>query len=278
MDMPRPSGGRRSIDQSRPVTEFVARDIDLGERAQWWRTPNNPPPALQGRIKELYFEIDESSSSRRGGRTSITKHVYVLFHDYSQTVITARYDRDDSTNAALEQRHEQPPPIPRQDQLEDFQVKYGADIYIGARSREGTVVGDGDPYTLINELFRLVPNALSPAGCRSYGALVYANLANASVQQNDEIRAGDILTFRNSKFQGHKGGLHHKYSMEVGKPDHVAVVVDWDGTKKKVRAYEQGRESKKVKMESFKIGDLRSGEVKVWRVVGRDWIGWGQGE
>jgi hypothetical protein len=266
------------MDQSRPVAEFVARDVDLGERFQWWKTPNTLPPVFQNRIKELYFEVEEPIPTRRGGRTTLTKYIYILFHDYSQTVVTARYDRDDPTNAALEQRHEQPPPLPRQDQLEAFQTKYGADIHNGARSCEGTVVGDGDPYSFTSELFRLVPNALKPAGYRSYGALVYANLANASVQQNDEIRAGDILTFRNSKFQGHKGGLHQKYSMEVGKPDHVAIVVDWDGTKKKVRAYEQGRESRKVKMESFKIGDLRSGEVKVWRVVGREWVGWGRGE
>lgn len=62
--------------------------------------------------------------------------------------------------------------------------------------------------------------------------------------------------------------------MEVGKPEHVAVVVDWDGTKKKIRAYEQGREKKKVTVEGYKMADLRSGECKVWRVVGREWVGW----
>ncbi|PWW74305.1 hypothetical protein C7212DRAFT_359026 [Tuber magnatum] len=277
MDSSRPVVGRRSMEQGRPVVEFIARDVDLGERSQWWMTPNTPPPAFQNRAKELHFEVEESTSTRRGGRTTVTRDVYVLFNDYSQTVVTARYDRDDPSNASLEQRHEQPPPNPRQDQLEEFQTKYGSNIYNGARSRENTVVGDGDPHTLIHELFKLVPNALSPAGHRSYGALVYANLANANTILNDEIRAGDILTFRNAKFQGHKGGLHQKYSMDVGKPDHVAIVVDWDGTKKKVRAYDQGRESRKVKIDSFKIGDLRSGEVKVWRVVGRDWVGWGQG-
>lgn len=68
--------------------------------------------------------------------------------------------------------------------------------------------------------------------------------------------------------------MHSKYSVEVGKTDHVGVVIEWDGTKKKVRAWEQGRESKKVKLESFKFGDLRSGEVKVWRVMARNWVGW----
>ena len=67
-----------------------------------------------------------------------------------------------------------------------------------------------------------------------------------------------------------------KYSIEVGKPgaDHVGVVEDWDGTKKKIRAWEQGRESRKVRLESFKLGDMRSGECKVWRVMGRGWVGW----
>ena len=73
--------------------------------------------------------------------------------------------------------------------------------------------------------------------------------------------------------------MHKGYSQEVGKPDHVAVVIDWDGTKKKIRAWEQvSRDEKgkkaKVKEEGFRVGDLRSGEVRVWRVMGREWVGW----
>ena len=127
---------------------------------------------------------------------------------------------------------------------------------------------------LVRDLMSALPDALLPVGVRAYGALVYANLANASVRQFDEIRPGDIVTFRNTKFQGHRGAMHTKYSIEVGKPDHVGVVIDWDGTKKKVRAWEQGRESKKVKAESFKFGDMKSGEVKVWRVMARSWVSW----
>jgi len=120
-------------------------------------------------------------------------------------------------------------------------------------------------------------NALAPVGTRAFGAPVYANLANASVQQYDEIRPGDIVSFRNAKFQGKHGGMmHQKYTTEAGKPDHVGIVIEWDGTKKKIRAIEQGRESKKAKVESFRLGDLRSGEVRVWRVVGREWVGWGE--
>ncbi|KAL8972276.1 MAG: hypothetical protein Q9183_000633, partial [Haloplaca sp. 2 TL-2023] len=139
---------------------------------------------------------------------------------------------------------------------------FGTRIAEGALSKKETVVGDGTPNALILDLMSSLPSALRPVGTRAYGALVYTNLANASVQQFDEIRAGDIITFRNAKFQGHRGAMHAKYSAEIGKPDHVGVVVDWDGTKKKIRAWEQGRENRKVRAEGFKLGDLRSGEVK----------------
>ena len=266
---------RRSTDAPRPSGEhgFIASDIDLDQGSQWWRQPNAPPPILQNR-RDIIYEIEDTSTTRRGGRQAVTRVVYVLYMDYSQTIVTALFESRDPTEVALEQHHEPPPPRLRQDQLEDAHAQFGALIAEQANSKNNTVVRDGQSQGLILELLSSHPDALLPVGIRAYGALVYANLANASVQQYDEIRPGDIVTFRNAKFQGHRGPMHSKYSVEVGKPDHVGVVVDWDGTKKKVRAWEQGRESKKVKMESVTLGDMRSGEAKVWRVMSRQWVGW----
>ena len=266
---------RRSTDASRPSGEqgFIAGDVDLGHNSQWWARPDTPPPIFQNR-RDLIFETEETSTTRRGGKLAVTKMVYVLFMDYSQTVVTAQFEARDPVNASLEQRHEPPPQSMRQDQLENAHTRFGSRIAEAANAKRETVVGDGTPHTLVLDLLSALPEALPPVGVRAYGANVYANLANASVRQFDEIRPGDIVTFRNAKFQGHRGPMHSKYSMDVGKPDHVAVVIDWDGTKKKVRAWEQGRESKKIKPESFKFGDLRSGEVKVWRVMARNWVGW----
>ena len=266
---------RRSTDTSRPSGElgFIAGDVDLSHDSQWWARPNNPPPVFQNR-RDLILETEETSTTRRGGKQAITKMVYVLFMDYSQTVVTAQFEARDPVHASLEQRHEPPPQSLRQDQLENAHTRFGSRIAEAASAKKETVVGDGTPHALVLDLLSALPEALPPVGVRAYGANVYANLANASVRQFDEIRPGDIVTFRNAKFQGHRGPMHSKYSIEVGKPDHVGVVIDWDGTKKKVRAWEQGRESKKIKAESFKFGDLRSGEVKVWRVMARNWVGW----
>ncbi|KAL9001489.1 MAG: hypothetical protein Q9169_000064 [Polycauliona sp. 2 TL-2023] len=269
------TSGRRSMETPRVSSDhgFIAGDIELDPGVQWWTQPNMPPPVLQNR-RDVIYETEDSTTTRRGGRQAITRNVYALYMDYSQTIIAAHFEARDPSEASLEQHHEPPPPRLRQDQLEDAHGRFGTRIAEGAISKKDTVVGDGSPNGLILDLMASLPDALRPVGSRAYGSLVYANLANASVQQFDEIRAGDIVTFRNTKFQGHRGPMHSKYSGEIGKPDHVAVVVDWDGTKKKVRAWEQGRESKKVKLESFKLGDMKSGEVKVWRVMARQWVGW----
>ncbi|KAF2395803.1 hypothetical protein EJ06DRAFT_517600 [Trichodelitschia bisporula] len=266
---------RMSSDVGRAPTDtgYIAHDVDLARSSLWWTQPNTPPPVFSGR-KDVLFEMEESTSSKRGGKTTIAKDVYVLFQDYSQTVISVRYDARNPSDATLDQRHEPPPPKARQDQLEAAHEQYGSRIAEDVQKLHNTVVGDGTPQALITELLKPLSTALSPVGTRAYGALVYANMGNASVQQWDEIRAGDIISFRNAKFQGKHGTMHAKYTAEVGKPDHVGVVAEWDGTKKKVRAWDQGRESRKVKSEGFRLGDLRSGEVRVWRVVGRGWVGW----
>ena len=253
---------------------FIAGDIDLGQDNRWWTEPNSVPPVLRNR-RDLIYECEETSTTKRGGKQAVTKTLYVLYMDYSQTVISVQFETRDPGNANFEQRHEPPPTRLRQDQLEEAHTQFGSILGDEATSKRESVVGDGTPQALVSELISSLPDALPPVGVRAYGALVYANLANASIQQFDEIRTGDIITFRSAKFQGHHGSLvKSKYAIEVGKPDHVGIVVDWDGTKQKVRVWEQGRESKKVRAESFKLSDLRSGEVKVWRVMARSWVGW----
>ncbi|KAI0132340.1 SH3 domain-containing protein [Xylariales sp. AK1849] len=275
LEVQRPAGSRRSMDVTRPSMEsgFVANDVDLAQHTSWWLQPNGLPPVFQGR-RDIFFESEESTASAPGGRTVVTKEVYFLFQDYSQTIITAQFDPQNPSDTKLDQRHEPPPRSLRQDQLEQAYERYGLQIANTMSSKKDSVVGDGTPQGLIYELLRPFKDVLLPVGTRAYGALVYGNMANASTQVNDHIRPGDILSIRNAKFQGKHGPMHAKYSMEVGKPDHVAIVAEWDGTKKKVRAWEQGREGKKVKQESFKLDDLRSGEVKIWRIMPRSWVGW----
>ncbi|KAI6247646.1 hypothetical protein HI914_03924 [Erysiphe necator] len=273
-DIPRSTTvSRRSVDLSRISLDpgYLAKDIDLAPMSYWWTQPSGIPPVLQGR-QDILLESVESSSTF-GVKDMVLKELYILFKDYSQTIVFAEFDPLNPADVKLEQKHEQPP-RPHQDQLEQAHEQIGQSVFERVTARKETIVGDGKPQDLIKELLSPFKDALPPIGKRVYGALVYCNIANACTHQNDEIRPGDIITLRNAKFQGKHGALGAKYTMEVGKPHHVGVVSEWDGTKKKIRAWEQGRESKKVKLESFKLDDLKSGEVKVWRVMPRSWVGW----
>lgn len=288
MEVPRTNTmPRKSTEAGRPSGDQlgqIAQDIDLAPNSQWWTAPQPLPPVLQQRNGiDVLTESEESQKSKRGGRTLISKDVYVLYMDYSQTVITAQYDSRDPADVSLEQRHEPPPGRLRQDQLESYWQKFGTRVAEGAQQAAGSgkkdagAVGDGRSEALPLQLISALNDALLPVGTRAYGALVYANLANASTMQFDEIRPGDILTARNAKFEGHHGAMRSKYKAEYG-VGHVGVVAEWDGTRRSVRIWEQGREKKGgVRMEKMRLGDLRSGEVRVWRVVGREWVGWESG-
>lgn len=277
LDTPRAIPSHTSMDAKSPAdhtTGYMAHEIDIGRSSHWWTQRKMPPPSLQNRF-DIVYEIEESTAIQQNGSQLTIKYVYILFMDYSQTILSAQYSLVDSSDAEFSQRLEAPPVQLRQDQLEAAHDKFGARIAEKANQLVNHAVGNGTPIALISELLQRFPDAVPAVGIRAFGATVYANMANATVQQFDEIRTGDIISFRNTKMQGHRGPVKQKYNIDVGRPDHVAIVVDWDGTKKKIRAWEQGRESKKVRIESFKLGDIKSGEVKIWRVVGRDWIGWG---
>ncbi|KAL5115191.1 assembly of actin patch protein [Pleosporales sp. CAS-2024a] len=271
LDANRALASRTSMDQARPALttqDFIASDIDLGASSHWWTQSKMLPPSLQGR-KDVLVNMRESQSGN-----TIEKIISVLYMDYSQTNISAQFDAQNVSDVQLEQQHSGPPPRQRPDQLEDAYEQFGRQIAKAVESKQNTVVGNGTPHSLIEELLKPYQDALGPVSTRAFGALVYANLANASTQSYDEIRPGDIISFRNAKFQGKTGPMHAKYAADVGRPDHVGIVVEWDGSKKKVRVWEQGREHKKIKQDSFKMGDLRSGEVKVWRVMSKSWVGW----
>ena len=177
------------MDQTRPTTNqgFIASDIDLG---------------VSSHRKDVLVDMKESQSGN-----TVEKLIKVLYLDYSQTIISARFEVTNVSDVDLEQRNEPPPPSQRPDQLENAYEQYGRSIAKTIESKQNTVVGNGTPHGLVDELLKPFNDALPPISTRSYGALVYANLANASTQSYDEIRPGDIISFRNAKFQGKTGAM-----------------------------------------------------------------------
>lgn len=250
-----------------------AHDIDLQvESSDWWLQATAVPPEIARHSKDWLYEVEESQNSKRGGRTLVTKDIYVLYPDYSQTSISLQYDlHSPHETLQVEQKHNTGPTEPRQDQLEEYSVQFGSKVISGVQKAATTQ--SLSPAETVAYVISQIPGALPAIGGRAFGAIVYQNMANSSVKQHDEIRPGDVAVIRHAKFQGHKGGLHQKYSNEVGMSSpYVGVIQEWDGAKKKLRVIEQ--QAKKIKQESFRLQDLKSGEIVVYRVVGRSYVGW----
>jgi myosin tail region-interacting protein MTI1 len=265
--------GRSSVDHFRRDGGYLAmKEENIQDKPLWWLEKAAPPTVFQNRT-DIVFEVEDSTSTRRGGRTTITREVYVLFSDYSQTVITVTYDRDEPSQASFNQRHLPPPDQPSKGELESRHEQVGSQIVSLAQSKLGAIVGDGTPLAFVSDIFSRLDNCLPSVGARAHGATIYDNLGNSSTRQFDEIRPGDIVVFRSAVFQAHSG-LRGKVTTEVGKPDHVAVVQEWNGVKKKLKVLEQRRDNRKVSPNSYKMGDLRSGELHVFRPMPRSWVDW----
>ncbi|KAK9461917.1 uncharacterized protein V1516DRAFT_673308 [Lipomyces oligophaga] len=287
---------RRSVD-IRPVLDmtYLAKDLDITENQWWANGSESVPSSLQRQMQagEVYYEVDEQVHSR-GGKGLIRRTIYVLYPDYSQTELQVTFSREHPSRSTISgQLHIPPPGLLRRDALESEYNRFGRRVaqVAGELAGRGGIPssGPGQNESAVSSGFvRACIDrgsdglALPAVGILSYGATVYSNVGNTMVNAYDEIRIGDVIRFHGAKFQGHKGSLHQKYSVEVGKNgEHVAgVVTEWDGAKKKIRAFFQipsnpntGKPSG-VKSESFRFGDLKSGEVVVYRVVGREFVNW----
>ncbi len=131
----------------------------------------------------------------------VNKDVYVLFADYSQTVINVRFDAKNPSDVIPSSDMKRLLAKLRQDQLEVGTRKDLAAKNLGGCSLQckNTTVGDGTSHGLIQHLLSPLSDVLCSVGTRSYGALVYANLANASVQQHGKILVGEVISFRNAR-------------------------------------------------------------------------------
>lgn len=259
-----------------PVQELPFT-IDLNnETSPWWTTNEGVPKSLLLR-KDVRYEVETQELFKRNELLIVIRDIYVLFPDYSQEIITAEYaPQDPNVPVQIFFRKINTPITPRPEELEDNYQKYGRAI-LDTVLRSGDQIGKFGGVDFVGNVLKHVDRALLPVGTQSFGVPVYINKGNAVVRQFDEVHAGDIVTFKSAKFQGHKGGLHQKYNVEAGRNDVVnsGIIFEYDPAKRKMRVYLSDESVPgRVKAESFRIGDFKSGEVQVFRAVGREYVGW----
>ncbi|ANZ76424.1 BA75_03674T0 [Komagataella pastoris] len=234
---------------------------------QTWYVKGRAPPGFSARIHDdVLLEVDTNTIRRRGNRNTIYRDFYVLSFDLSQDVFEVEWD-ESLPEEAETKHHRIDAPVFTVDTLVWNSQEYGSKVFQLAHS----FIGKQLDASLVETIFSQIEGILPPIGVKGYGATIYKNNSNSSVSQHDEFRPGDVLCMLKSKFVGHK----LKPAFEVGNKTepYCGIISEFDSQKNKLRVIEQDSRGK-VKANSYRLNDFKSGKIRVFRPIGRDAIGW----
>ncbi|KIJ07836.1 hypothetical protein PAXINDRAFT_173234 [Paxillus involutus ATCC 200175] len=157
-----------------------------------------------------------------------------------------------------------------------------------------SLVGDGSYAGFVRAVLAQVPEVhMIPAasGNEEWGYVIYVQTGGAVQRRVSDIMPGDIISFWDAKLKGHKG--LHAYNQTVGNGRSgplVGVVSEFDARKSKVRVWQANqhvgqqvslfrrfarkkngaltpRATQTVENVSYRLEDLKSGHVKVFRAL-----------
>jgi len=132
-----------------------------------------------------------------------------------------------------------------------------------------SLVGDGSYLGFVNAALGQVPNAMQPEPpFESFGYLIYAQNGSAVQRRISDVMPGDVVVLQDAKFKGHKGlQIYHQH---VGAEEPVyAIVGDYEAKKSKVKVFQANQHvgQQTVESTSYRLEDLKSGAVKIFRVL-----------
>ncbi|TFY61861.1 hypothetical protein EVJ58_g4244 [Rhodofomes roseus] len=132
-----------------------------------------------------------------------------------------------------------------------------------------TLVGDGSYLGFVTAVLSQVPNAAHPAPpFDNFGYLIYMQTGGSVQKRVSEVMPGDIIVIQEAKFKGHKGLQSYNQTAGVGEPLY-AIVCDHEVKKSKVKVFQANQHvgQQTVESVSYRLEDLKSGSVKIFRVM-----------
>lgn len=134
--------------------------------------------------------------------------------------------------------------------------------------------------SFVSNVLSRVPAAQPPQtlgyGPTSYGHLIFAQTGGMphAIMKISDIMPGDIVALHEARFKGRTGSLGlHSYTIEVGAAGDplVAVVHEFEPKKGKIKVFQAAlsgsNHHQTIESTMYKLDDLKSGTVKVYRVA-----------
>ena len=242
--------------------------ISFDPHDSWWLNKQLPSD-----FKYKYlFEVEDHKVKKRLGQTWIIRDYYILFEDYSQLQICLNFNEKDPQGTVTCQQFFKDKPTDLT-KLEGYSKRIGLGIIQKAHSKIGLTGSSHLVTSILDELKS--EKILAPISSRTYGMSVFDYKPDTPIDSEalKNVRAGDILVIRKGKFESHnKLGAKSITSIGMDSVPYSSIITEYDFTKSKFRVIEE--HSGKVIQSSYKLSHMRSGKLKVFRVVGRDYVGW----
>lgn len=268
---------RSTGEQSQAAAALTSLEYEIAninENTSWW-LKEELPDVLAGKIGvDLTYEVDSHVINKRGGRTINYRDYYVLFYDLSQLIFELEYETEDPRSTVkCVNYYTKAPPIIRKDLLDRYHRELGTKVLTIASSMVGSKLSEPLTSVVFGTIKAKDPKALQPIGHKSFGVTIYRNTNNSNIARIDDVRPGDVLCVRNGKFSSKGLGIGSN-KITLGEDDtYSAIVAEYDAKKDKFKVLELDS-SGHVKKESYKMSEMKSGRVRVFRVVSRAYIGW----
>ncbi|VEU24013.1 DEKNAAC105294 [Brettanomyces naardenensis] len=264
----------RSVD-ARPSVDYTnnasMNDALRSSGDAWWIGAKLPPQLSDS---DLHYETEVHEIKKRYGRTIKYVDYYIVNPDLSSKLWELSYEsgKPDELLTCTEFSFNRPKPDTKY--LVEASQHLGLAAYRAAAS---SLNGSFDTSTgLVDRVFSQLPaSVLPPIAGKTFGAVIYKNNNNIEIRKIEEIRAGDVLVVVKGHFEGKSSHLIKTKKVHdlgfSGKP-YVAFVTSYEEQKSKIKVVEQDNGIAKVA--SYKLGDFKSGKIRVFRIVERKYIGW----
>jgi hypothetical protein len=167
-----------------------------------------------------------------------------------------------------------PPQTPSYNELLEAWQRFGDGVATWSEQKTGLQVGNGECWTLAAEAIK----ASSAEGAMSsqnliHGALIYEQHGPYAPRlQLDEVRRGDVIQFLNAYFETKDGQGRVIRQMKSGNPDHTSVVTS-AGVPLVHVVHQNLGGVKRVATGTYNFSELVSGQIRVFRVMPREWAG-----
>lgn len=253
---------RQLTNVSTETTTSISQEISTSGNATselWWVTESLPPQLTK---TDVYFEVVVTDIPKRGGSTIKYLIYYVLDARLTSITMQLAYNTAEPERLLFFHEEKEKNKSDRTKLIDEY-TKYGPSAYnIAVKSLNKSYNGE-----YINFIFSSLPNeVLRPIANKTFGDVVYRN-TNGESKSFDDIRPGDILVLVTSVFVGSASTV----KIGFGKP-HVALVTSFDPEKNRIKVIEQI--DGVIKQGKYKLKNLKSGKLRVFRIVGRDYVGW----